>query len=90
MTPENETETVTDEEFATAEKEIEALLAGLAASEDSSPERIENIMRRIKLEPVLRESADFVEEALPKGLKGLADTLARLAGRDKEPPKRSH
>ncbi|MDF1741784.1 MAG: hypothetical protein P1U86_21660 [Verrucomicrobiales bacterium] len=86
----NESMIVSDEEFDEAEREIEALLASLDFEMESSPQRIESIMKRVKVEALLKESTDFVTEGMGKGLKGLTDTLTKLVKKDPEPPKRSY
>ncbi len=55
---------VSDEIFDEAEREIEALLASLDFEMESSPERIESIMKRVKVEALLKESTDFVTEGM--------------------------
>jgi hypothetical protein len=81
---------VSDEKFDDAEREIEALLASLDFEMKSSPQRIESIMKRVKVEALLKESTDFVTEGMGKGLKGLTDTLTKLVKKDSDPPKRSY
>ncbi len=81
---------VSDEKFDEAEQEIEALLASLDFEMESSPQRIESIMKRVKVEALLKESTDFVTEGMGKGLKGLTDTLTKLVKKDPDPPKRSY
>lgn len=80
---------VSDEKFDEAEHEIEALLASLDFEMESSPQRIESIMKRVKVEALLKESTDFVAEGIGKGLKGLTDTLTKWVEKDSDPPKRS-
>jgi hypothetical protein len=60
----NENMIVSDEIFDEAEREIEALLASLDFEMESSPERIESIMKRVKVEALLKESTDFVTEGM--------------------------
>ena len=86
----NENMIVSDEKFDEAEREIEALLASLDFEMESSPQRIESIMKRVKVEALLKESTDFVTEGMGKGLKGLTDTLTKLVKKDPDPPKRSY
>ena len=81
---------VSDEKFDEAELEIEALLASLDLEMESSPQRIDSIMKRVKVEALLKESTDFVTEGMGKGLKGLTDTLTKLVKKDPDPPKRSY
>ena len=81
---------VSDEKFDEAEREIEALLASLDLEVASSPQRIESIMKRVKVEALLKESADFATEGMGKGLKGLTDTLTKIVKKDPDPPKRSY
>jgi translation elongation factor EF-Tu-like GTPase len=81
---------VSDEKFDEVEREIEELLASLDFEMESSPLRIDSIMKRVKVEALLRESTDFVTEGMGKGLKGLTDTLTKLVKKDPEPPKRSY
>ncbi len=86
-----DTMTVSDEKFDEAELEIEALLASLDFEMESSPQRIDSIMKRVKVETLLKESTDFVTEGMGKGLKGLTDTLTKLVKKDSsDPPKRSY
>ena len=81
---------VSDEKFDEAEREVEELLASLDFEMESSPQRIESIMKRVKVEALLKESTDFVTEGMGKGIKGLTDTLTKLVKKDPEPPKRSY
>tara|TARA_R110002073_G_scaffold316930_1_gene490096 strand:+ start:204 stop:470 length:267 start_codon:yes stop_codon:yes gene_type:complete len=87
---ENEEVVVSDEVFDLTEKEIEELLATITSESESSAERMESIMKRVKVEAVLKESTDFLAEGMSKGLKGIADTLKGITKKDPEPPKRSY
>lgn len=81
---------VSDQLYDETEREIEALLESITRECDSSEERIDSIMKRIKVEAVLKESADFATESMGKGLKGITDALTGLVKKDKKPPKRSY
>ncbi len=81
---------VSDEVFEVTEREIEEMLAGITEECESSTERMESIMKRVKVEALLKESTDFVAEGVGKGLKGIADTLKSIVKKDQDPPKRSY
>ena len=82
---------VSDEIFEMTEKEVEEMLASImGSSEDPDERRIESIMKRVRVETVLRESTDFMAEGLSSGLKGIADAFTGIVKDDPDPPKRSY
>ncbi len=87
---ENEDVMISEEIFEVTEREVEGILAGIRDDVDSSSEhRIESIMKRVKLEAVIKESVDVMTEGIPRGLKEIVDVVKGIVKKDSEPPKRS-
>jgi len=85
-----EVEAMTAEEFENWEREFTESLGGeVFAREESNEERIESIMKRAKVECVVKSSADFVVESFGRGLMGITDALIGVGEKKPKPRKRS-
>ncbi len=81
---------MTEEEFSNHEREFsETFLSGGFNSEESSEIRMESILKRAKMECVVKNSADFVVESFGRGLMGITDALIGLSEKEPKPRKRS-
>lgn len=73
---------VSDEVMEMTEKEIEAMLESIMQDvSEPSERRVDSIMKRVKLETLVRESTEVMAEGITSGLKGIAHTMNGLVKR---------
>ena len=81
---------MTDEEFEDCEKEFfDTFGADALQAESSSEDRMESILKRTKLESVMKDSTDFIVESFGRGLLGITDALVGVTEKKPKPRRRS-
>ena len=86
---EQEVMEITDEDLEAREDEFLREFQSAFLPGDSSPERMQSILKQAKLDLVLKDTTDFMVESLGRGTLGIIDAMIGMTEKEQKPRRRS-